>query len=72
MTDFHIEMKENTALIIFDQPTLTAYMVSVQDPKEFSVKIYKTILKHYQKIGDIEKYTKLKVSGFNYLDYVNK
>jgi hypothetical protein len=69
--DFKIEIKENKALILFDDPP-TGYLVSVSDPIEFSLKIYKTILKHYKKVGDTARFEKLKLKGFNYLDYISK
>jgi hypothetical protein len=75
--DFRVEIKENDALIIFWNRSPSAlspkaYLVTVSDPIEFSIKIYRTILNHYKSVGDTERFENLKRKGFNYLDYVNK
>ena len=68
---FRIEIKENDALIIFTYPPYDSYSVSVSDPIEFSIEIYKVLLKHYKKVGDKERYEKLKLAGFDYRKYVS-
>jgi hypothetical protein len=66
--DFEIEIKENDAKITFESDQ-KAYLISVADPIEFSVKIIKVVIMHYKKKGDIEKANRVKQSGFNYLTY---
>ena len=75
--DIQIEVKENDAIIILDSGKAEgmlryAYLVTVSDPIEFPVKIQKAILTHYRKMGDTERYNRLKQSGFNYLEYIKK
>ena len=66
--DFVIEIKENDALIVFDN-SYQAYLVTVADPTEFSLKIRNAVLKYYKEHNMIEKFNSLKYSGFDYRTY---
>ena len=66
--DFDIEIKENDALIIFDN-SYKAYLITVSDPTEFSRKILNAVIAHYKENGETDKMNQLKYLGFNYLKY---